>query len=227
MNVIQNVVKIKCKSTKFCGTNLLLVLSFIFLTTISANAQTGTVNLKLENVTLPRLFQEIEKQSTYRFSYRDADLTGKEPITVSVKEQSLKSLLTGILSKRNLQYQVSGNKILITVSSTQSPNLTGKKEVSGVVVDDKGEPIIGANIIEKGTTNGIMTDANGIFSLTVTAGAQIQVSYIGYLSQEINVGNKSDFQIILKEDLHTLEEVVVVGYGTRQKSTFYRRYRSC
>lgn len=219
MNVIQNVVKIKCKSTKFCGTNLLLVLSFIFLTTISANAQTGIVNLKLENVTLPRLFQEIEKQSTYRFSYRDADLTGKEPVTVSVKEQSLKSLLTGILSKRNLQYQVSGNKILITVSSTQSPKSTGKKEVSGVVVDDKGEPIIGANIIEKGTTNGIMTDANGVFSLTVTAGAQIQVSYIGYLSQEINVGNKSDFQIILKEDLHTLEEVVVVGYGTRQKST--------
>ena len=89
---------------------MLLVLSFIFLTTIPANAQTGNVNLKLKNVTLPRLFQEIEKQSTYRFSYRDADLVGKAPVTVSVKERSLKSVLTDILSKRNLQYQVSGNK---------------------------------------------------------------------------------------------------------------------
>ena len=89
MNVIQHLIKLRCKSTNFCVTNLLLVLSFIFLTTIPANAQTGHVNLKLKNVTLPCLFQEIEKQSTYRFSYWDADLAGKALVTVSVKERSL------------------------------------------------------------------------------------------------------------------------------------------
>ena len=146
MNVIQHLIKLRRKSTNFCVTNLLLVLSFIFLTTIPAHAQTGNVSLKLKNVTLPRLFQEIEKQSTYHFSYRDADLVGKDPVTVSVKERSLKSVLTDILSKRNLQYQVSGNKILITVASVQTPKSTGKKEVSGVVVDERGEPVIGVNI---------------------------------------------------------------------------------
>ena len=167
MNVIQHLIKLRRKSTNFCVTNLLLVLSFIFLTTIPAHAQTGNVSLKLKNVTLPRLFQEIEKQSTYHFSYRDADLVGKDPVTVSVKERSLKSVLTDILSKRNLQYQISGNKILITVASVQTPKSTGKKEVSGVVVDERGEPVIGVNISEKGTTNGTITDFNGRFSFKV------------------------------------------------------------
>ena len=128
MNVIQNLIKLRCKSTKFCGTNLFLVLSFIFLTTISVNAQTGTVNLELENATLSRFFQEIEMQSTYRFSYKGSDLEGKDLVTVSVKNQSLKSVLTDILLKRDLHYQVSGNKILIAVSSGQSEKSTVKKK---------------------------------------------------------------------------------------------------
>ena len=217
MNVIQHLIKLRCKSTNFCVTNLLLVLSFIFLTTIPANAQTGTVKLKLKNVTLPRLFQEIEKQSTYRFSYRDADLVGKAPVTVSVKERSLKSVLTDILSKRNLQYQVSGNKILITVSSVQTPKSTGKKEVSGVVVDERGEPVIGVNISEKGTTNGTITDMDGRFSFKVGNNSSLLVSYIGYDGQEISVRGKNQFNITLKENLQALDEVVVIGYGTQSR----------
>ena len=217
MNVIQHLIKLRCKSTNFCVTNLLLVLSFIFLTTIPANAQTGNVNLKLKNVTLPRLFQEIEKQSTYRFSYRDADLVGKAPVTVSVKERSLKSVLTDILSKRNLQYQVSGNKILITVSSVQTPKSTGKKEVSGVVVDERGEPVIGVNISEKGTTNGTITDMDGRFSFKVGNNSSLLVSYIGYDGQEISVRGKNQFNITLKENLQALDEVVVIGYGTQSR----------
>lgn len=217
MNVIQHLIKLRCKSTNFCVTNLLLVLSFIFLTTIPANAQTGNVNLKLKNVTLPRLFQEIEKQSTYRFSYRDADLVGKAPVTVSVKERSLKSVLTDILSKRNLQYQVSGNKILITVSSVQTPKSTGKKEVSGVVVDERGEPVIGVNISEKGTTNGTITDMDGRFSFKVGNNSSLLVSYIGYDGQEISVRGKNQFNITLKENSQALDEVVVIGYGTQSR----------
>ncbi|WP_233564406.1 MULTISPECIES: TonB-dependent receptor [Parabacteroides] len=173
--------------------------------------------MKLKNVTLPRLFQEIEKQSTYRFSYRDADLVGKDPVTVSVKERSLKSILTDILSKRNLQYQVSGNKILITVSSVQTPKSTEKKEVSGIVVDERGEPVIGVNISEKGTTNGTITDMNGRFSFKVGDNSSLLVSYIGYDGQEISVRGKNRFNITLKENLQTLDEVVVIGYGTQSR----------
>ncbi|MCD7851875.1 MAG: carboxypeptidase-like regulatory domain-containing protein [Parabacteroides sp.] len=81
-----------------------------------------------------------------------------------------------------------------------------------------GEPIIGANVIEKGTTNGIITDVEGSFNLNVTTSSVLQVSYIGYITQEIPVGNKNLFDIKLAEDLQGIEEVVVVGYGTQKKA---------
>ena len=186
-NVIQNMFKLKCKSTKFCRTKLLILLYFIFLTSVSTYAQTSSVNLELKNVTLAHFLQEIEKQSTYRFSYRDADLADKELVTVSAKNQSVKSLLTDILSKRNLEYQVTGNKILITVSSVQSKKSNVKRKISGVVVDEKGEPVIGANVSEKGTTNGTITDVDGQFSLEVEDNSNLLVSYIGYNGQDLSI----------------------------------------
>jgi TonB-linked SusC/RagA family outer membrane protein len=92
-----------------------------------------------------------------------------------------------------------------------------QKRVSGTVVDAGGEAIIGANVVEKGTTNGIITDADGKFSLDVSANAILKISFIGYVTQEITVGSQSTLQITLREDLQALEEVVVVGYGTRVK----------
>lgn len=217
MNVIQNLFKLRCKSTKFCRINLFILLCFIFLTSVSAYAQTGGVSLDLKNVTLARFLQEIEKQSTYRFSYKDADLAEKEPVTVSAKNQSVKSLLTDILSKRNLEYQVTGNKILITVSSVQSKKSNVKRKISGVVVDEKGEPVIGANVSEKGTTNGTITDVDGQFSLEVGDNSNLLVSYIGYNGQDLSIKGREIFNITLKEDSQALDEVVVVGYGTQKK----------
>lgn len=217
MNVIQNLFKLKCKSTKFCRINLFILLCFIFLTSISAYAQTGDVNLELKNVTLARFLQEIEKQSTYRFSYKDTDLAEKEPVTVSAKNQSVKNLLTDILYKRNLEYQVTGNKILITVSSKQSKRSNVKRKIIGVVVDEKGEPIIGANVSEKGTTNGTITDMDGQFSLEVADNSNLLISYIGYDSQDLSTKGRGNFNITLKEDSQALDEVVVVGYGTQKK----------
>jgi TonB-linked SusC/RagA family outer membrane protein len=94
-----------------------------------------------------------------------------------------------------------------------------QKKVSGTVVDVKGETIIGANVIEKGTTNGTVTDVDGNFSLTVSNEAVLQVSFIGYITQDVPTGNRNSFNIQLKEDSQALEEVVVVGYGVQKKST--------
>ena len=168
-------------------------------------------------MTLARFLQEIEKQSTYRFSYKDADLAEKEPVTISAKNQSVKSLLTAILSKRNLEYQVTGNKILITVSSVQSKKSNVKRKISGVVVDEKGESIIGANVSEKGTTNGTITDVDGQFSLEVGDNSNLLISYIGYNGQDLPIKGREIFNITLKENSQALDEVVVVGYGTQKK----------
>ena len=91
------------------------------------------------------------------------------------------------------------------------------KKVSGTVLDQSGLSVIGANVIEQGTTNGVVTDFDGNFELEVSEGANLEVSYMGYLTQLIPVGNKSNFKIILQEDSQALDEVVVVGYGTQKK----------
>ncbi|MEG2068093.1 MAG: carboxypeptidase-like regulatory domain-containing protein, partial [Tannerellaceae bacterium] len=91
------------------------------------------------------------------------------------------------------------------------------RKLTGVITDQAGIPIIGANVIEKGTTNGTITNIDGQFSLEVSANATLQVSYIGYLDKQIPVGNQSVFTLQLLEDTQNLDEVVVVGYGTQKK----------
>ena len=93
------------------------------------------------------------------------------------------------------------------------------KKVTGVVIDGTGEPVIGANVVVKGTTNGTITDFDGNYTIEgVSANDVLVISYIGYLSQEVPVGNQSMIKVTLKEDTQTLDEVVVVGYGTMKKS---------
>ena len=92
------------------------------------------------------------------------------------------------------------------------------KKIAGQIVDVSGEPIIGANVLEEGTTNGVITDVNGNFALTTQKDAVLVVSYIGYISRQIETKGKTDFKIVLKEDTEMLEEVVVVGYGSMKKS---------
>lgn len=92
-----------------------------------------------------------------------------------------------------------------------------EQKIAGTVVDANNEPVIGANVLVKGTTNGVITDMDGKFALTVSRGAVLQISYIGYITQEIKVTNNTTYTIRLVEDSETLEEVVVVGYGTMKK----------
>ena len=91
------------------------------------------------------------------------------------------------------------------------------RTVTGKIVDTKGEPIIGANVVVKGTTNGTITDFDGNFSIEAPSNAVLQVSYIGYVPQDVSVGNRSTLQIVIKEDTQNLDEVVVVGYGSQKK----------
>ena len=91
------------------------------------------------------------------------------------------------------------------------------KQITGIVNDTSGAPVIGANVVEVGSTNGTITDVDGKFTLNVSVGAKLKVSYIGYNDQQITVGNSNSYTIILKEDTESLDEVVVVGYGTQKK----------
>ncbi|MDR0394370.1 MAG: carboxypeptidase-like regulatory domain-containing protein, partial [Tannerella sp.] len=103
-------------------------------------------------------------------------------------------------------------------SQATSESQQSKHRITGTIVDRTGESVIGANIVEKGATaNGTISDIDGKFSLEVSSGATLTVSYIGYVTQEIAIGSRTDLQIVLVEDMQALEEVVVVGYGTQKK----------
>lgn len=187
---------------------------FLLINPISLLAQTSTISLTVNKVTLKQLFAAIEQKTTYKISYRDITVEGEKDITLNVTNKSVEQILNTILPSRNLQFNITGNAILITPKAKQG----ALSKISGIIKDDKGIPIIGANVIEKGTTNGTVTDIDGRFELNAPADATLQFSYIGFLTQEIPVKGKSSLQVQLKEDSQKLDEVVVIGYGTAKKS---------
>lgn len=139
------------------------------------------------------------------------------------------AVVTTILEKyfnsKIVDYEVKGSEIVLSPREVLSQITTiteaiqqQSKTITGRVVDTAGEPIIGANIIEAGTTNGTVTDVNGRFSLSVENNANIHISYIGYLEQDLNTSGKSSFDITLLEDTQALEELIVIGYGVVRKS---------
>lgn len=191
------------------------LISLCMFAFVGTSAQTGTVTVKLRNASVKELFSAIEKQTSYRFSYRDAEIKGKGNVTISATNRELKQLLEGELSKLGLKYAVSGNKIIVTPVAA-APSAQPKK-VTGKVVDANGEPVIGATIKEQGTANGTITDFDGNFALDVADNAMLEVSYIGYKSQKLKAVAGKTLSVTLKEDTEVLDEVVVVGYGSQKK----------
>lgn len=131
------------------------------------------------------------------------------PMLKSTLPIILFSMFPGIASIAATESATSDNPLVSTVTQQN-------KKVSGIVYDTNGDPAIGANVIVKGTTNGTITDMDGKYTLEVPANAILQISYIGYNTQEIPVGNKTTINVNLKEDTQALDEVVVVAYGTQK-----------
>ncbi|MCD8042178.1 MAG: TonB-dependent receptor [Tannerellaceae bacterium] len=184
-------------------------------------AQQTSLNLDLRNVELEEVFNVIRRQSEFEFFYNNDLVDTSEKVSISLKDANLQEILEQVLGDK-YAYEIKDRYILISKKKEQPvPALPGpqqeSKRIEGRVVDIYGEPVIGANVIEKGKNNGVITDLNGNFTLVVPEGATIQLSYIGYINQEFVVGNKKEFHITLLEDNQALDEIVVVGYGTQKK----------
>lgn len=186
------------------------------------NAISQRITLQGDNLSVKDYLNTIEKQTEYLFIY-DAGVNVNKKISVNMVSSSIKDVLDNLSSQLGLSYSQKGSYIVLSSHKAKEGSAPvvaqQKKTITGVVVDDMGEPVIGANVIEKGTTNGIITDIDGKFSLEVAPGAVIQFSYIGYNTQEIKIGNQSTLSVRLVEDTQALSEVVVVGYGIQRKVT--------
>jgi TonB-linked SusC/RagA family outer membrane protein len=197
---------------KFCLITLLLMCC------VSINAQQSvTVNLK--NASLKQVFNAIEKQTTYRFSYRNVVIDSRHDINVSCSKAKVNTVLDIALRGRDLTYSVVSNKsIVITDKARQTVERAQQNDetLHGVISDRNGEPIIGATVMEKGSKNGTVTDVNGQFSLKAQPGNTLVVSYIGFADKEVRAARQ--MEITMMEQSENLDEVVVVGYGTMKKS---------
>lgn len=188
--------------------------------------QNARVTINKRNAALNEVLNEIERQTDYLFIYND-EVNTNEKVSVRVKQKSVSQVLNSLLRDRNINYSMEGNHIILSMKEIEN-NRKGtvtiianqnKKNISGKIIDEQGEPIIGANIVEVGTTNGTVTDIDGNFSLQVENNAKIQISYIGYLEQIVDVSDKSSIDLILIEDTQALDEVVVVGYGVQRRAS--------
>ena len=173
-----------------------------------------SISLKMRNVTVRKAMTELQAKSGYSFVYIAGDVdTGR---TVSVDASQLKDAVAQILKGQNVSYEIQGKNIVVK-KSNQRQTSTVKKKVSGTVKDVNGDPIIGATVMEGGTTNGTITDFDGNFVLEVADGAELDISYIGYQTQKLKAQLGKLLAVTLKEDAEILDEVVVVGYGTQKK----------
>lgn len=180
-------------------------------------AQNAVIELKSNKMSIEELFREIENQTDYLVVYSTSGVRSNFDLSLTKKKAQVAELLNEALNDRGLKYEFVNNYIILSNAESNAVTQQGRKKVTGVVFDQNGEPVTGANVVEKGTTNGVITDIDGKFSLTVSDKAIIQVSYIGYVGQDIAVGNRSDLTITLKDDSQALDEVVVVGYGVQKK----------
>lgn len=183
---------------------------------LSGTAFAQHVSLTMNNVTVKQAMDALKKQSGYSFVFSSEDVDTKKKISVDADNQEVGEVVRQILNGQSVTYEIKGKTIVVR-SIDQVSAATQKKTVTGTIVDPSGMPVIGANVMVKGTTNGTITDMEGKFTLQVNKDAILVISYIGFGNQEVKVGNQKSLSIVLKEDAEALEELVVVGYGTQRK----------
>lgn len=209
-------------------TTFILLFTCVFCSMAEiGHTQNARVTINKRNSTLNEVLNEIERQTDYLFIYND-EINTNEKVSVRAKQEAVSKILNTLLKNKDMDYSMEGNHIIL--SMVEKATLMEKehraeivqqqkKQITGKITDEQGESIIGANIMEMGTTNGTITDIDGNFTLSVENDAVLHISYIGYLPQEISTMGQTTLKVILQEDTRTLDEVVVVGYGIQRKVT--------
>ncbi len=220
MNIINQLTFLKGNERKnkiFIIMKLSGILLFIATLQIMAvgYSQTVSLNLNMNKTPLREVFKEIERQSELSFIFSDDISSLNEEVSVNVHNENIKDILNQLFKDTNLGYQILNEKLIVIAPKTVfSQGIT----VTGAITDEKNEPMVGVNVVEKGTTNGAVTDIDGKYTLSVSSkDAVIMFSFVGYVAREIIVADQREISVALEEDLQKLDEVIVIGYGTNTK----------
>lgn len=211
---------------KIMKTSIIFFISSFFCYAFAERSysQTMNVTLELQNVTVEKLFQEIESHTEFVFLYKKEVDTQKN-VSVHARNENIETVLTKALAPLNYSYRVNGKQIVVTknkeLTRKAEPTVeqqSSEKNVSGKVTDKNGDPMIGVAVTVKGTSKGISTDLEGNFYLNnVPDNAVLEFSYIGYQKHSLDSKGKTVFSVVLQEEQLSLDEVVVVGFGVQKK----------
>lgn len=203
------------KTEKSLYYSALLVLFFFLFQPRMVYGQEAKMDVTPAIRTLKDLIHEIEKKTDYTFIYNSTvDLS--QHLNLNVNQKKVTEIVQLAFAEKNITYEVSGTQIILyNKNSASARESMQQKAITGVVTDKNGEAIIGASVLLRGSDIGTITDIDGKFNLQVPDDGVLQITYIGYLSQTIQVKGGSTFNIVLQDDAQTLDEVVVVGYGTQ------------
>lgn len=208
---------------------LVMKLMVLFLTvvslSVSARSFSQTITWSGKNVPLEKVFSEIEQQTGYAFFYNDADMQKARPVTLSLKNENLKSALGEILKNQMLTYSVEGKTIFIHAApvenflpTSQTLSELQQNPVHGTVMDAATKhPLIGVTVQVKGTSTGTTTGENGEFSLSAPDNAVLVFSYVGYQQKEVAVNGRPEINLMMEASVSSLNQLVVVGYGTEKR----------
>lgn len=212
-------------------TTLLITVALFQLQANESYSQKTKITLDLENVSLENVLDKIESLTEFKFFYFDNEVDYKQKVSLKVKKEPISKVLKRLFANSNIEFVVLDKQITLRAKEAsvddlnlKSSEVTKKEDnrqeinIKGTVKDTNGQPLPGANVLEKGTTNGTQTDFDGKFSITVTDENTILViSYLGFLTSEIPVNGQTTINVSLSEDSAKLDEIVVVGYGSQKK----------
>lgn len=208
--------------------NLFFIAGICFANAASSYSQSTLLTLEADNNTLEEVFKMIEKNSEYVFFYSDKAVNLKKKVSINVKDQTIDKILDQVLLQTGNAYSIDDRQVFIGAAAKNKRNATPlpavaqveRIDVTGVVQDKAGEPVIGATVVEKDNpTHGTITDLDGRFELRgVPKNAVLQFSFVGMQAKEVAVNGKKIFNVILEPNT-VLDEVVVVGYGTQSRAT--------
>lgn len=214
------------KSFKIMKITSFLLFACVFqLMATNTRAQEARIILSSQKLSIRQFIQEVEKQTNYLVVYSHNELNARQTLTLKNTSGKVKDLLNEALANTNLSYLFDNDYIILKSRSKEKEATTNLQEakqtgieIRGNITDESKEPIIGASIIVKGSSNGTITDLDGNFLLTTTNPNDILViSYVGYISQEVALNGRKIVSILLKEDNLSLDEIVVIGYGIQKK----------
>lgn len=184
-------------------------------------SQQTCLSIQASDLSVKEVFDLIEKKSEYIIFYMDNAVDLNRKVNIDVKDERVEAILDKLFAGTGNTYSINDRQIVVSKKEeAATPQQQNKLKVTGVVMDSKGESIVGATVMVKGTTTGVTTDADGRYQVQVAdRNAVLTVSYLGYTPEDIRVNGRTNINVVLHEDTKALEEVVVVGYGQQKKES--------